>query len=58
MVNEKIFRKYASYVILAFSIIAVSGVLGDSHVPYILVIILFWIYILILYFFDNKKGNN
>ncbi len=55
MKNVNVFKKYASYVILIFSIIAISGVLGDSHIPYIIVIVLFWIYIFTLYFFENKK---
>ncbi|CAM4174910.1 hypothetical protein FLJU110815_20245 [Flavobacterium jumunjinense] len=55
MKNEKIIKKYTLIIILLITLVAISGILGDTHIPYIIVIILGWIYIFVLYFFENKK---
>lgn len=55
MITIATYSKIGTIVILIGSIIAISGALRDSYIPYIVVIILFWIHISVLYFLKNKK---
>lgn len=53
-------KKYMNifkFVIFISSIITISGVLGDSYLPYIIVTIMFWIYVIIDFYINSKSKN-
>lgn len=55
MIDIKKYRKIGNIIITISSITVVTGIFGKSYIPYVAVIVMFWVHIIILSFSENKK---